>query len=330
MTSSHRLPRIPRERNTSKPRLLVVDDHQGVLDRVSALLAEDFDIAGTATDGTQALESARLLEPDGIVLDINMPGPNGFETMRALEQSGSRAPVVFLSMFESEEFVSEAFRCGGRGYVLKPFMARDLASALDQVLLGRRFGPTLAPLLELTPGTAHAMHVHSDVDTLLDDLAGVFDLALNRGDATCVIATEDVRDGLRDRLRSRGWDAGSPSRHPRYRVFDAQDALTAVMRDGLPDRLLLAEMAAELDRYRSSATAEATSRLVIFGNMNLPLIAGGNAAAAMVLETVWNELTHGLRFVTICGYARSCFDEAAGLWSQACAAHQAVSHTRDV
>ena len=81
-----------------------------------------------------------------IVLDINMPGLDGFQTKRALEQAGSRAPVVFLSALDADDYVSEAFRCGGRGYVLKAHLARDLASALDQVLLGRMFVPSLTSL----------------------------------------------------------------------------------------------------------------------------------------------------------------------------------------
>ena len=100
------VPRLPRS-SGKKPRVLLVDDHRGVLDRVSTLLASDFDVVGVATDGRQALSRAIDLDPDAIVLDINMPEYHGFRTMRALEQIKSRAPVVFLSMMDTPEEISE-------------------------------------------------------------------------------------------------------------------------------------------------------------------------------------------------------------------------------
>src|SRR5262245_56783671 len=64
----------------ARPRVLLVDDHQPILDTVSATLAGDFDVAGVATSGTQALVVARAVDPDLIVLDITMPGLDGFQT----------------------------------------------------------------------------------------------------------------------------------------------------------------------------------------------------------------------------------------------------------
>src|SRR5262245_13405584 len=93
----------------AKPRVLLVDDHRGLLDRVSSLLSDDFDVAGVFTDSRQAIEAAPTIAPDIIVLDINMPGLDGFQTMQALEQAGSRAPVVFLTLYDSEDYVAEAF-----------------------------------------------------------------------------------------------------------------------------------------------------------------------------------------------------------------------------
>src|SRR5678810_227823 len=102
-----------------KPRVLLVDDHRVLLDRVSSLLSNDFDVVGLYTDGREAIDAAPTVAPDVVVLDINMPGLDGFQTMRGLTQAGSRAPVVMLSLHDAEECVAEAFRCGARGYVLK-------------------------------------------------------------------------------------------------------------------------------------------------------------------------------------------------------------------
>jgi CheY-like chemotaxis protein len=312
----------------AKARVLLVDDHQQVLDRVSTLLSEDFDVAGVATDGWQALHSARQIAPDLIVLDINMPRLNGFETMRALKQAGSRAPVVFLSMLDDEDTVGEAFQCGGHGYVLKSQVARDLVMALDQVRHGRLFAPSLTSLFHLTggPGVEHAMQLYGDPSSFVDGLATFFDLALERGDATCVITGSDLRDGLEARLRNRGWDVGGPSGHERYLAVDAAAAVGRFMRNGLPDADVLAEIAAELDEYRRDVTDGGTGRLTIFGNMAMSLIENGNPDAAMALEALWDSLTHDLPFFTICGYTAGCFhSDLPDLWSSTCAQHSAVS-----
>jgi CheY-like chemotaxis protein len=322
---------LPRARSEgAKLKVLLVDDHRGVLERASAML-DGFDVVGMATDGSQAIDIASQVAPDVIVLDINMPGLDGFQTKRALEQAGSRAPVVFLSTLDGDEYVSGAFRCGGRGYVLKPHLERDLASALDQVLHGRVFVPSLTSLIDLTNGGGHAMQVHSGLECFLDGLASLFDLALRRGDATCVIATEDVREGLGRRLRAAGWDVGEPTRCKRYLVIDAAQALNRCLRNGLPEAGLVAEIASELEQYRRAVSEGAPARLTIFGNMVVPLIADGNPTAAIALQRLWNQFTDGFPFLTVCAYTATCFHASVpDLWSQACHEHWAVSHTSDV
>jgi len=298
---------------------------------MSALLADDFDVAGVATDGWKAIDTARQVVPDLIVLDITMPELDGFQTCRALEQAGSQAPVVFVSMHESNGHVREAFRVGARGYVVKTRIARDLPSALDHVLGGRVFAPSLSSLLHLPNGHGHAMQLHRDMEPFLDDLAAFYDLSLKRGDATCVIATEQIRLGLSNRLRDRGWDVGGASGQTQYLAIDAAQALNRFMRNGLPDASRLAQIAAELDQYRLAVTGRPESRLTIFGNMVGLLIADGNTKAVIALEHLWSTLSRDLPFLTLCGYATACFDnDKSDLWLGACAAHEAVSHASHV
>ena len=281
-----------RESAGSKPKVLLIDDHRAVLERVSEILSDDFDLAGLATDGRQGVDTAAQSDPDVIVLDINMPVMDGFQTSRALKQAGSRAPVVFLSMVDDDEHVNEAFRCGGRGYVLKSRIMRDLPSALNHALLGRTFAPSLSVLSRLAADGGHAMQLHGDAKSFLDGLAGFFDLALRRGDATCVIAPADVREGLAARLQGRGWDVGAGRGLDRYLVFDTAEALHRFMRNGLPDPARLAEIVTELDHYRTTAGGP-SSRLTIFGNMSMLLSADGNTEAAMALESLWDGSDSG-------------------------------------
>jgi DNA-binding NarL/FixJ family response regulator len=313
--------------------VLLVDDHRAVLDRVSSLLSDDFDVVGRCTDGHQAVDAAPRVAPDVIVLDINMPGLDGFQTMQALTQAGSRAPVVFLSLHDDEEYVTQAFRCGARGYVLKRQLVHDLSGALDQVLHGRLFAPSLTSLYRLAegPGSSHAMQLYGDVPSFLDGLAAFFDMALRRGDATFIAVTEDVREGLRARLLARGWDVGGSSGHNRCLVFDVNEVLDRFMRNGRPDPELLAEIAAELEQFRRAVTEHETSRLTMFADTAVPLIARGNIEGALALEQQWNALTHDRSFFTLCGYATACFhDSPADLWANACAEHWAVSQASDL
>src|SRR5262245_42675273 len=210
------------------------------------MLSDDFDVVGVATSGAEAVDMLPQAQPDVIVLDGDMPGLRGFETVRAFERARlPKTPVVFLSMHEADEIVGEAFRCGGLGYVMKSRVSRDLPTALDQALRGRRFVPSLTSLFELVSDRGHVMQVHHGVESFLDGAAAFFNVALRRGDATCLIGTERIRQGVADRLRRRGWNVGGSSGHKRCLIIDAADALPRFMRNGLPDRDRLAEIAAE-------------------------------------------------------------------------------------
>jgi CheY-like chemotaxis protein len=313
-----------------KPRVLLVDDHRQFLETLSTTLSADFDVVGVATDGTEAVGKAGQANPDVIVMDVQMPGLDGFATLRALKRGGLATPVVFVSLHDADEIVSAAFRCGGRGYVLKQRVGHDLINAVDQVLDGRAFVPSLGMLLSGID-VGHAMQLYDGAESFADGLAGFFDLALRRGDATCLIANSLIRESVRGSLRARGWDVGGSSGHKRYLEIDAAYALSRFIRNGRPDPDRLAGIASELDEYRRAESRGATSRLTVCGNMVVSLIEEGNAAAAMALERLWNELTRDLPFLTLCGYASSCFQNGVpGLWSGACTEHRALSHAKDV
>ena len=83
------------------------------------LLAEEFDLLGTVTNGEELVNAARSLDPDVIIVDISMPVLNGFDAVRHIRADGSRAKVIFLTMHDDDALVAEAFRCGGSAYVLK-------------------------------------------------------------------------------------------------------------------------------------------------------------------------------------------------------------------
>lgn len=293
------------------------------------MLSADFTVVGTMTDGRQAVDAVPALQPDVIVLDVDMPGLDGFQTLEALQQgSAPAAPVVFLSVHQSDDTVLAAFRRGAKGYVQKTRAGRDLSTALEQALLGRLFVPSLESLSALATGSTHAMHLHAGLKPFLDGLANFFHHALRRGDATCAIVTPPIREALNERLRARGWDT---SGHRRYRVSDASEGSRRIMRDGLPDPGVLAEIVGELEDYRATCAEGETPRLTLFGMLAVPLSEEGNTAATLAVERTWSTLTGGLPFLTICGYDTSCFhDDVPGLWESVCAEHIVLGHAGDV
>jgi len=119
--------------------VLLVDDNLATLARVSTALAPGCAIVGSMRDGPSALAAARDLTPDVIVLDISMPGMNGFELAGRLRQLGSSAALVFLSVHDEQEFVMAARDVGALGYVQKPRLAIDLLHAVREAHAGRSF-----------------------------------------------------------------------------------------------------------------------------------------------------------------------------------------------
>ena len=113
-------------------RLLVVDDHEVVRRGVRSLLSEQtgWDVCGEAVDGQDAVEKARALEPDLIVMDVSMPRLNGLEATRQIRGVLPQCEILVLSQHENSEMARQALKAGARGYVVKSSISRDLISAV--------------------------------------------------------------------------------------------------------------------------------------------------------------------------------------------------------
>lgn len=120
-------------------RVVLVDDHKAMLDRVAELLAIQCDVVGTATDGRQAVETVKVLEPDVLVLDITIPEMSGIEVARQLKEARVGSHIVFLTVHDDPEFAKEALEVGALGYVIKSRMASDLMVAITEAYAGRSF-----------------------------------------------------------------------------------------------------------------------------------------------------------------------------------------------
>jgi DNA-binding NarL/FixJ family response regulator len=120
-------------------RVVLADDLTPLLSTIAKLLDGSFEIVGTASDGTSALETILRLDPDVAVLDISMPGMSGIEVARELKSRGTRAKIVFLTVHEDADILRTCIAAGGLGYVVKLLMETDLIPAMNEALAGREF-----------------------------------------------------------------------------------------------------------------------------------------------------------------------------------------------
>lgn len=128
-----------------RPRILLADDHVLLLEAFSKLLESKYDVVGTATDGRKMLAMVQKLKPDVVLLDIAMPNLNGFDAGEKLKKLLPEVKLVFLTVNEDPDMVTEAFRIGANGYLLKNSAASELFQALDAVLNSKNY---VTPSLE--------------------------------------------------------------------------------------------------------------------------------------------------------------------------------------
>ena len=122
-------------------RVLIADDHAVLQEGLRQLLSlqADIEVVGVAKDGIEALEQARRLRPDILLMDISMPRMGGLEALKLVRESVPETRVVMLSMFEKDAFAHEALKNGAAGYVLKGAPSSEMLDAIRSAYAGRRF-----------------------------------------------------------------------------------------------------------------------------------------------------------------------------------------------
>jgi DNA-binding NarL/FixJ family response regulator len=121
-----------------KPTVVIADDHDGILRRVSEILHNEFRIVAAVGDGARSIEAAAKFKPDVMVLDIAMPGADGIQAAREMRLLGLTPRIIFLTVQEDPDYVQAANKLGAC-YVLKSRMHIDLTQAIKEALAGRIF-----------------------------------------------------------------------------------------------------------------------------------------------------------------------------------------------
>ena len=202
-------------------RVLLCDDQALVRSGFRLILEsrEDLEVVGEAQDGREAIELARRVDPDVILMDIRMPNVDGVEATRRLVAGGSRARIVILTTFDLDEYVFESLRAGASGFLLKDVQPTQLVDAIRVVAAGEallapsvtrrlleRFAHTLPgeekPPLELASLTERELEVLKLLAGGLSNAELAERLFLSETTVKSHISSVLRKLGLRDRVQA--------------------------------------------------------------------------------------------------------------------------------
>ncbi|MBD0306457.1 MAG: response regulator transcription factor, partial [Nitrospiraceae bacterium] len=119
-------------------KVLIADDHRVVREGLSAILKtkENIDVVGEAQDGQEAVEKARSLVPDVILMDVSMPRMGGVEATRVIKRELPHIGIVALTMYEEQQYIFDLVRAGATGYLLKDTDSSQIVKAIQSIYRG--------------------------------------------------------------------------------------------------------------------------------------------------------------------------------------------------
>jgi DNA-binding NarL/FixJ family response regulator len=310
-------------------RVLVVDDYEPLrrVVRLILQLRDDLQIIGEASDGLEAVQTAKALQPDLILLDIDLPTLNGIQAARRLHELVPQAKILFLSIESSPDVVREAFSAGGSGYVYKLNIGSELLTAIETVLRGTEFvGSELGFAQTARHHRSHEMLIYSEEKVLLENFTRFTVAALRAGKPAIVVATKSQLDTLLQSLNAEGVDATAASESGAFIPLDVRKTLSTFMVNDLPDPVRFVSVATDLIGAATKAATGAPRRISACGVCAPVLWAEGKIDAAVWLERLCNNLAEEHELDILCAYPSSSFqdgkDERA--FKKICAEHTAV------
>jgi len=310
-------------RKTQK--VLVVDDIKKWRDVTCAILAKrpDLQVTAQALDGLKALELARTLRPDILILDIGLPVLNGFEVARIIRQYSPASIIIFLSAYKSHEMISAALDLGANAFIAKTDV-RQLLHAIDDVLAGRRF---ISKSAESTIAVPHELELFQDEDSLVSAFSEYVTLAIDAGKTSIVLVHAERELAIRRRLLLEGMDVSELSRSGRYIFVDVCEMLSAVMIDGRPAPARFEEVVCKLIRQGEKANSGRIPKVVICGESAPTLWRDGQFQTAIELERLWDNYARVHSLETFCGYLQnhdSNLERKDPSFARICSHHTAI------
>lgn len=126
---------------TQQTRVLIVDDHPMVAEGIQSILEsyDDIDVVGTLSNGREAIDQFDTLDPDVVLMDLNMPEIGGLTATEIVLERRPGTRIVILSMHDNPEYIASALSHGAMGYLLKDVPTDEIKLAIDAVMQGERY-----------------------------------------------------------------------------------------------------------------------------------------------------------------------------------------------
>ena len=335
-------------------RILVVDDYEPWrrFVRLTLQIHPTCEVICEVSDGLEAVQSAKELQPDLIVLDIGLPGLNGIEAAGQIRNLCPKSKILFVSQESAADMVQAALDTGAVGYVVKADAGRELIAALDAVLRGQTHvskslagqGLTNVPhrsaihLVEMRHGLEtrrplglqttrhHEVGFYSDDRSLFNGYTRFVEAVLKRGNAAIVVATKLHREKLLARLQAYGLDMSVAIEQGRYIALDNEETVATFMVSDLPDPAVFSKATGDLIARAAESVAGEHARVAACGECAPLLWERGNAEGAVRLERLWDEIARSYGVQVFCGYPLSNFQAGNGgdTFERICAEHSRV------
>jgi DNA-binding NarL/FixJ family response regulator len=310
-----------------------VDDYAPFRRVVRLILQSRTDLAliGEAGDGLDAIREALRLQPDLIVLDLDLPSLNGIQVARRLVDKLPNTKIVFIGVESSAAVVEEAMKVGA-GYVHKIRTSAELLPAIDKVLGGGQYLGTDVSAPQVHVQRRSRLKYHHEVafypteTSLAMGLARYIEATAHRGNVIVTIATDPHRQLIIETLSARGLHLADLARKGRCTWLDPDETLSLFMVDNWPDASRFRKVLGDLVKSAVESAKQGNRRVAACGELAPILWARGNRNAAIEIEALWDEMCAAHGIDTLCGYVSATADRDRHLrqFNRICAAHSAV------
>jgi CheY-like chemotaxis protein len=300
----------------------------------------DYHICGEAGDGIEAIEKARQLRPEVVLMDINMPRMDGLEATRIIRSEVPESNVIIVTQNDATVAREQARSANAKGFVTKSDLARDLLPTIEKCRSAKQEAreaksaqrPTVqdegaavennsrleqtrsvandsepwSGLLASAAPSDHIVQLYQDQEFLNRAVCRFAAAAITNGEGVILVPTVAHWDAFRPRLESEGVDVKAAEKRGQLTVVDADNLLPTFMRDGMPDSPVFLGLA---QNVVSEARGDGRyPKVRWWGEMVNILWERGDVAASMALEDQFDHLAHEQDIAIFCSFLMDNFD----------------------